>query len=110
MITLANGIVSTRRSPPRPDPPPEPANLPPETTTEDWDDLFCAVRARLERTVGTLAAPTRTGEAVVLIRSSVLECVEALGQLQSMLAHERNRRDRLELEISDLRNALGLTL
>ena len=95
---------------PAPGLPPGPAGQPAVVAIEDWDDLFLAVRTRLELTVGTLAATLPEGEGAVWIRTGVLECVEALGQLHDMLRHERERGHGLEREVFDLRTVLTMTL
>jgi len=76
----------------------------------DWDDLFRAVKSRLTLTVGELSAlsePQARGTAD-RIRTSVLECVGALDQLQTTLTHEIGRRQQLELEVFEVQTALAL--
>jgi hypothetical protein len=87
-----------------------PASEPPNLTAEEWDGLFAAVSARLERTVSALLTPPDGSDSVALARVDVLECVEALGQLHTLLLPERDHCQRLELEIFDLRNALAVAL
>ena len=91
-------------------PVPDPASHAADVAIDDWNDLFSAVRTRLELMAGTLPATAPGNDGVFRVRTGVLECVEALGQLHEMLGHERERRDRLELEIFDLRTALALAL
>jgi diguanylate cyclase (GGDEF)-like protein len=84
--------------------------LPLDVAFGDWDDLFGAVKARLRLTVGELAAvPGPQGPtAAARIRTSVLECVGALDQLQTTLTHEIARRQQLELEVFEAQTALAL--
>jgi diguanylate cyclase (GGDEF)-like protein len=76
----------------------------------DWDALFSAVTARLRLSVGGSPAatpePPLQGEAVK-VRASVLECMTALEQLHTTLAHELGRRQQLELEVFDAQTALA---
>ncbi len=76
----------------------------------DWDALFSAVKARLRLSVGGPPAatpgPPRQGEASK-VRASVLECMTALDQLHTTLAHELGRRQQLELEVFDAQAALA---
>lgn len=64
----------------------------------DLDALFSAVTARLRGIVHgageSTAAPVN--DASDRVRTVVLECVSALDQLHVMLAHEVERRERLE--------------
>ena len=78
---------------------PQPAGTPrayarvhpqPDIAIEHWDDLFSAVKARLRRVAD---GP---------VRSSVLECADALDQLQTTLRHELGRRQRAEIEALDV--------
>ena len=66
-------------------------------STAEWDVLFNAVRTRLRLAVAEGLAET-AGQpdlrAVGRVLSNVLECVDALDQLQVMLAEERGRRPR----------------
>ncbi|MEO8525623.1 MAG: hypothetical protein ABI460_12940 [Caldimonas sp.] len=78
-------------------------------TVDEWDQMFTAVRERLTRNVGLLLA-LAVGNDAGQTRTDLLECVEALGQLQVLLVPERDRSVRLELEIFDLRNALALAV
>ena len=76
----------------------------------DWDDLFRADKSRLTLTVGEFSAlsePQARGTAD-RIRASVLECVGALDQLQTMLTNEIARRQQLELEVFEAQTALAL--
>ena len=66
-----------------------------DLSTEDWDELFNAVKCRLRLTVeAQLAAtadpvgPGGIGRAL----ANVLECVDALEQLHALLRLERARR------------------
>lgn len=87
-----------------------PASEPSDLTAGEWDELFAAVRARLERTVRALLDTPDGNDSAALARVDVLECVEAMGQLHTLLLPERDHCRRLELEIFDLRNALTLAL
>ncbi len=70
-----------------------------DVALDDWDALFCAVKARLtwlasDRPLHT--ATERDGEsaanAAAHLRAGVLECVVALDQLHNTLTHEDSRR------------------
>ncbi len=77
---------------------------------EDWDILMGAVKERLRVSVGErLAAIPETPlqDAADQVRASVLECVEALDQLQTTQRLELSRRQRLELDLFDARTALA---
>jgi diguanylate cyclase (GGDEF)-like protein len=76
----------------------------------DWEALFGAVKARLRLSVGE--SPAATPEPLLLgkagqVRTSVLECMTALDQLHTTLAHELGRRRQLELEVFDTQTALA---
>lgn len=76
----------------------------------DWDTLFSAVEARLTATVDELIAAlpaTSASTCANQVRVSVLECVAALHQLHSTVAHELARRQRIELDLADARGALA---
>jgi diguanylate cyclase len=67
----------------------------PGVAVADWDDLFCAVKARLKLTVDEwVAAGTEPDlrDAENRVREGVLQCSEALDQLHATLAHEAARR------------------
>lgn len=76
----------------------------------DWEALFGAVKARLRLSVGEPPAATREpplqGESG-RVRARVLECMTALDQLHTTLAHELGRRQQLELEVFDALTALA---
>ncbi len=81
-----------------------------DVAIEHWDDLFRSVKGRLRNTVDVhLAALTMpVAEAAAdHVRTGVLECVSALDQLHMTLTHEADRRQRLELELSEARSALA---
>jgi len=62
----------------------------------DWDVLLCAVKARLRLSVSeTFATPLEPHlhDQAERIRSSVLECVDALDQLHETLSDEFGRRN-----------------
>ena len=70
-------------------------SLPSAVAIVDWDDLLGAVKARLRLIVGevrarTIEPPAR--DSVAWIQDSVLECVAALDQLHTTLAHELEQR------------------
>lgn len=76
----------------------------------DWDDLLCAVKARLKTTVGELLAKLPEHEvpdAAHQVQASVLECVGALDQLHLTLTHELGRRQQLEHEVFETQAALA---
>ena len=75
----------------------------------DLDALFCAVTARLRRIAdgSTDAGAAPAIDANDRMRSSVLECVAALDQLHAMLAHEVERRQRLEQIVTNAQAALA---
>lgn len=87
-----------------------PQDKPPDLTVEEWDELFAAVGTRLERTVATLLISADGNDAMAQPLAVLLECVEALGQLRTLRAPERDHCRRLELEVFDLRTALALAL
>lgn len=84
--------------------------LPQDIAIGDWDELLSAVKARLERIVGE---PPDTGlepplhDAAGGARSSVLECVAALDQLQTTLTHELGRCLQLDQQVFDVQTALA---
>lgn len=86
--------------------------LPPQASDvaiKDWEVLFCAVKERLRLSVDDHLGATpgsRSQETADRVRTSVLECVEALDQLHKTQQQELSRRQRLELEIFDTRTAL----
>jgi len=59
----------------------QPAALP----REEWELLFAAIQARLERTVVIMPVAAEPDEAMSRVRIGVLECVEALRRLQLLL-------------------------
>jgi len=61
--------------------------------------LFGAISGRLTAIADAVAANG--------VRAGVLECVEAMGQLQTILTHERACNHRLELDLFDARAALA---
>ena len=65
-----------------------------DVAVKDWDLLFAAVLARLGSTLDELHAAKAgdTGDARAgLVQTAILECVQALEQLRSTMAHERAR-------------------
>lgn len=68
----------------------------------DWDVLMHAVKARLRLTVGE-----RLPAGAEPVRSSVLECVLALDQLQATLQHALGRSQQLALELFDTQTVLA---
>lgn len=86
------------------------AELTPGIAIEDCAELLDAVMARLRRTIGE--QPDSTPQAPVLgltgsVKSSLLECVEALDTLHSTLKHELGRRHLLEMEVFDAKTAVA---
>jgi diguanylate cyclase (GGDEF)-like protein len=75
----------------------------PASSTEvpacDWDSLFQAVLCRLTQVVGH--------EAAFDVRSQVLDCVSALGQLGELLTRERACQRQQALELFAARTALA---
>lgn len=81
------------------------SQLPSEHLLGDLDVMFCAVTARLRRIADGSGA---TGsDAPDRVLAGVLECVTALDQLHEMLAHEVERRRRLEQIVIDAQAALA---
>lgn len=87
------------------------AHTPPsDIAVGDWDDLFNAVEARLQRSAGELlteAPESASLDAVARVQASVLECVAALDQLRTTARHELARRQQLELALFDAQAALA---
>ncbi len=83
------------------------SQLPSDILLGDLDALFCAVTARLRRIADGSGAPAIDAED--RRRVGVLECATALDQLHEMLAHEIERRHRLEQLVSDAQAALART-
>jgi diguanylate cyclase len=78
----------------------------------DWEVLLGAVKTRLMLAVDERAArsPEHQGsDTSAWVRSTVLECVGALDQLHTTLAHELERRQRLEMEVLDAQTTLAQT-
>lgn len=70
-------------------------SLPSAVAIDDWDDLLGAVKARLRLIVGEVRATTiepPARDSVAWVQDSVLECVAALDQLHTTLAHELAQR------------------
>ena len=88
---------------------PPKVQAPPDLMPEEWDELFEAVRARLERAVAALPVPGGD-PAAAQAGIGARECVEALGQLQMLRVPEREQRRRIELQVLDLRRALALAI
>ena len=105
MVTMfsAHGAANSLHRPiparePNPEPNPEPdaafGALPSCITSEDWYVLFHAVQVRLKQSVDAppaCAPELPLPEPLQLVKQTVLECVQALAQLQS----EFNRGHRL---------------
>ena len=72
-----------------------------DVSLADWSVLLDAVKLRLRASV----AEPATGDAPA--QRTVLECVDALDQLQSTLLHELARRLQLELQVFDAQVALA---
>lgn len=75
----------------------------------DWNDLFNAVKERLSRTVATPSpdAITAADHGVARISNAVLECVQALDQLQAAVSAELSRREGLEAAVFDAQTSLA---
>ena len=59
---------------------------------DDWDALFCAVSARLSAAVDEWPSQARENQppdCAAQVRVIVLECVEAMNLLHTMLGNER---------------------
>ena len=81
-----------------------------DVMVDDWNDLFRAVQARLESSVGELPAmlPEPGGpSSSERLRASVLECVAALDQLRWTATNELGRRQRAEFDLFAARIALA---
>lgn len=89
-LARGRGTDDAARAQARPDAAPDPA-------IEHWDDLFGAVTARLRLSVAEPAdarPEPRVRVAQGGVRTVVLDCVQALDQLQVTLRHELARRQR----------------
>lgn len=76
----------------------------------DWEELLSAVKSRLRLTVGELLAVLpehQLPDAAHQVQASVLECVNALDQLQLTLSHELARRHQLEREVIETHAVLA---
>ena len=76
----------------------------------DWEELLSAVKSRLRSTVGELLAVVpehQLPDAAHRVQASVLECVNALDQLQLTLSHELARRHQLEREVVETQAVLA---
>ncbi|MCV2363879.1 GGDEF domain-containing protein [Paucibacter sp. DJ1R-11] len=89
-----------------------------DVSLADWSVLLDAVKLRLRASVAGpsgpagLAEPLQAGAASPAapspqLQRTVLECVDALDQLQSTLLHELARRLQLELQVFDAQVALA---
>lgn len=61
---------------------------------DDWDALFCAVSARLSVAVGewpSQARENQPNDRAAQVRLTVLECVESMNLLHTMLGNERRQ-------------------
>ena len=67
------------------------ADQPACVNPEHWQIMFHAVKDRLALTVDAELAEPQAA-AIPKVRNCVLECVEALGQLEAMLEQERSRQ------------------
>ena len=84
------------------------SQLPPDFMLSDIDALFCAVTERLRQIAdGSVEqAEAASADAADHLRASVRDCVTELDHLHSMLAHEVERRRRLEQIANDAQAAL----
>ena len=94
----------------------DPKKLPhnPDTTLDvamvDWNDLLDAIKHRLEHAVGgpeDKEGAHRPPQSVAALRASVLECVQALDQLQRSLAHDTQRLTLLQPQALKVRAELA---
>jgi GGDEF domain-containing protein len=92
---------------------PGPARI--EIAFADWDALYDAVTTRLTR-LGEQGADRPADDTAAALGTDVLDCVQALRQLQAALAHELHRRQRLQADAVYVRalmlaraQGLGLT-
>jgi len=78
---------------------------------KDWALLLHAVQTRLERAIsgsgGVAPWQGREMDCPGGIRSTVMECAAALGQLESLFAQDAAHYQRVELELFDTRTALA---
>ena len=77
-----------------------------DVAIEHWDDLFNAVKVRLS-TACVVPADDSANAQAARMSTTVLECVQALEQLHSTLAHEVDRRQRYEREAAAARAELA---
>jgi diguanylate cyclase len=84
-------------------PPPRP---PGPVATQDWGDMLAAVCARLRSLAAAGGPAADPGPAPLSLASGVLQCADALDQLERSLRHELGRAARLELALFDARTAL----
>ena len=100
LFRIQSDLQPMHRPIPAPEPDPEPNPAPdavqqknhPNITSEDWDQLFRAVQARLEHCVGDAldkAPELALHDRHTVTKAAVLECVEALKQLHMALTLER---------------------
>ncbi len=64
-------------------------------SSDDWDEMFRAVTVRLRQTVDlppAASAQAHTSDAAGRVRTTVLECIDALDQLHAALTQERALR------------------
>lgn len=76
----------------------------------DLDDMVGAVAARLRMTVGERLDAHIVNQprgSLAMVRANVLDCAQALDQVQTTLGQEIARRQQLELEVFDVRTALA---
>ena len=82
-----------------------------DVAIRDWDDLLCAVKARLRLIAGERLGATpeaRAHDTAVRVQAGVVDCVAALDQLHTTLTNELARREQLELQVFDARASLAL--
>jgi diguanylate cyclase len=79
-----------------------------DVSISDWDTLFSAVKARLRQSVGLggLLRPIPP-DASIHIKGQVLQCLEALDQLQTTMLHYIDHNRVLEAQLSAARSALA---
>ena len=107
MLRLTPTAVPDAAAPPLNGSPPAESS---DVAIADWEELLSAVKSRLRLTVGELLAVLpehQLPDAAHKVQASVLECVNALDQLQLTLSHEFARRQRLEREVIDTQAVLA---
>lgn len=79
-----------------------PQRLPPPLASDDWNDLFNAVKERLSRLVHEGQGSTADN-----VRNGILDCVDALDQLHAAQRVAQRQSQRLELQTFDAKTQLA---